>query len=304
MTDSAPVTDDRDQLTHNHIPEHLVAKGRDSGGNIHLGEIKYLHQPRDPYGNPLPPAPRFGDLLTPALDDLRVKDWHRLPPMGDKTTARYIAEIAHLPEVVKATEKAHKVDTRWKAIHGDYRKAVADRDEWIRTTRTEIQIDANRGGQKHGITKATADRLAELDATVNAYERILGPVASQGASVGQLRAAPAGNLQQSIVADAVADLTVPDASRLMVACYWVNAHNAARQRMSMPPGDWPASTMDITGMLHGKGMRHAICWAREHSREENLQLQELSRQAGPWQQELTEGLVRSWMQKAVDAAAA
>ena len=206
MTDSAPVADDRDKLTHKNIPEHLVAKGRDSGGNIHLGEIKYLHQPRDPYGNPLPPAPRFGDLLTPTLNDLRVTDWHRLPPMGDKTTARYIAELAHLPEVVKATEKAHKVDTRWQSIHADYRKAVADRDDWIRTTRTEIQVDANRGGQKHGVTKATADHLAALDAIVNAYERILGPVARQGASVGHLNAAPGANLQQSIIADAVADL--------------------------------------------------------------------------------------------------
>ena len=246
MSNDPPVTDTRESLTHSHIPEHLVAKGRDSGGNIHLGEIRYLHRARDPYGNPLPDPPRFGDLLTPALDDLRVKDWHKLPPMGDKTTARYIAELAHLPEVVKATEKAHKVDTRWTAIHGEYRKAVADRDEWIRTTRTEIQIDANRGGTKHGITKATTERLGELDATVTAYERILGPVASQGASVGQLRAAPAGNLQQSIVADAVADLSAADASRLMVACYWINAHNAARKAMGMPPGDWPAATMDIS----------------------------------------------------------
>ena len=302
MTDSAPVADDRDKLTHKNIPESLVARGRDSGGTIHLGEIKYLHRARDPYGNPLPDPPRFGDLLTPALDDLRVKDWHKLPPMGDKTTARYIAEIAHLPDVVRATEKAHEVDTRWKAIHGDYRKAVAHRDDWIRTTRTEIQVDANKGGAEHGITKAAADHLTALDAIVIAYERILGPVATQGASVGHLTAAPGANLQQSIIADAVADLSPADASRLMVACYWVNAHNAARQRMSMPPGDWPASTMEITGMLHGKGMRHAICWAREHTREENLQLQELSRQAGPWQQELTEGLVRSWM-GFVDAAA-
>ena len=83
-----PVTDNRESLTHNSIPEHLVAKGRDSGGNIQLGEIKYLHRARDPFGNPLPDPPRFGDLLTPALDDLRVEDWHRLPPMGDKTTAR------------------------------------------------------------------------------------------------------------------------------------------------------------------------------------------------------------------------
>ena len=135
MTDPASVADDRDKLTHNHIPESLVAKGRDSGGNIVLGEIRYQHRQRDQYGNLLPDPPRFGDLLTPALGDLRVKDWHKLPPMGDKTTARYIAEIAHLPEVVKATEKAHKVDTRWKAIHSDYRKAVADRDDWIRIRR-------------------------------------------------------------------------------------------------------------------------------------------------------------------------
>ena len=83
-----PVTDNRESLTHNSIPEHLVAKVRDSGGNIQLGEIKYLHRARDSFGNPLPDPPRFGDLLTPALDDLRVEDWHRLPPMGDKTTAR------------------------------------------------------------------------------------------------------------------------------------------------------------------------------------------------------------------------
>ena len=137
MSNDPAVADQRDVLTRTHIPEDL-----------------------------LPDPPRFGDLLTPALDDLRVKDWHKLPPMGDRTPARYLAEIAHLPEVVKATEKAQKVDTRWKAIHGSYRKAVADRDEWIRTTRTEIQIDANKGGQKHGITKATAGRLADLDATV------------------------------------------------------------------------------------------------------------------------------------------
>ena len=62
MTDSAPVTDDRDQLTHNHIPEHLVAKGRDSGGNIQPAEIRYQHQPRDHYGKPLP-------------DRVRVREW-------------------------------------------------------------------------------------------------------------------------------------------------------------------------------------------------------------------------------------
>ena len=33
MTDSAPVADDRDKLTHSHIPEHLVAKGRNTSGN-------------------------------------------------------------------------------------------------------------------------------------------------------------------------------------------------------------------------------------------------------------------------------
>ena len=34
-----PVTDNRESLTHSHIPEHLVAKGRDSGGNIQLGDV-------------------------------------------------------------------------------------------------------------------------------------------------------------------------------------------------------------------------------------------------------------------------
>ena len=297
-----PVTDNRDQITHNAVGE--LAEGLlDKQGNLTFEIKRTSPVARDQYGNPLPARPQFGDLLTPALGDLRVKDWHKLPPMGDRTPARYLAEMAHLPEVVKATEKAQKVDTRWQAIEGEYRKAIADRDEWIRTTRTEIQVDANKGGSKHGITKATAERLMELDATVAAYERILGPAASIGPRPGALKAMPM-NVLDNLVADSVADLSVSDASRLLVACRWVNAHNAARKAMSMPPGDWPASTMDVTGMLHGKGTKYAICWAREHGRDEVLQLQELDRQAGPWQQTLTEGLVRSWMQKAVDAAAA
>lgn len=40
MTDSAPVTDDREVLTHNHIPEYLVARSRHSDGKIQLGEIR------------------------------------------------------------------------------------------------------------------------------------------------------------------------------------------------------------------------------------------------------------------------
>ena len=67
MSNDPPVTDNRGSLTHNSIPESLVARGRDSGGNIQLGEIKYLHRARDPCGNPLPDPPRFGDLLTPAV---------------------------------------------------------------------------------------------------------------------------------------------------------------------------------------------------------------------------------------------
>jgi len=38
MSTDPAVADDRDRLTHNHIPESLVAKGRDSGGNIVLGD--------------------------------------------------------------------------------------------------------------------------------------------------------------------------------------------------------------------------------------------------------------------------
>ena len=72
MTDSAPVTDNREVLTHNHIPEDLVARSRHSDGKIQLGEIRWQHRARDPHGNLLPDPPRFGDLLTPALDDLRV----------------------------------------------------------------------------------------------------------------------------------------------------------------------------------------------------------------------------------------
>ena len=40
VTDSAPVTDDREVLTHNHIPEYLVARSRHSDGKIQLGEIR------------------------------------------------------------------------------------------------------------------------------------------------------------------------------------------------------------------------------------------------------------------------
>ena len=76
MTDSAPVTDNREVLTHNHIPEDLVARSRHSDGKIQLGEIRWQHRARDPHGNLLPDPPRFGDLLTPALDD------PVLPPRG------------------------------------------------------------------------------------------------------------------------------------------------------------------------------------------------------------------------------
>ena len=65
MSTDPAVADNRDQLTHNHIPEAPVARCGESGGNIQLGEIKHHHRPRDPYGKPLPEPPRLGDLRTP-----------------------------------------------------------------------------------------------------------------------------------------------------------------------------------------------------------------------------------------------
>ena len=132
MSTDPVITDRRDEITHNHIPDGLADR-RDSGGNIVLGEVRYGHRP-------VAPEP---DELTPFLARTKVKP-RDLPSYTGGDAVTYCAKVAGLPAIAKAAAREAKATAAWRDAEAQLRDARTKLRESCRGWRTDAAIEQLR----------------------------------------------------------------------------------------------------------------------------------------------------------------
>ena len=283
MSTDPIITDRRDEITHNHIPDGLADR-RDSGGNIVLGEVRYGHRP-------VAPEP---DELTPFLARTKVKP-RDLPSYTGGDAVTYCAKVAGLPAIAKAAAREAKATAAWRDAEAQLRDARTKLRESCRGWRTDAAIKLNQGGALD-IPQAVRKEWQELDAQVRMLEAILGPTTEGSA----LKCRPT-SLRGMILGDAVARLSFEEAADLLFAAQAVGAHQGARRAAGLPPAKLPTSTIEVSQLIRGT-RPGSPSWMRDN-KAERRRMFALDRQLAPILAELREEIAAQTRQRMVDAAA-
>ena len=288
--DAGSVTDRREEITHNHIPESF-REHMDSGGNIVVGTMR--RRPRlDALGRPLQTPEQ--DELGPLLERTKIKP-RDLPTYSGGDTVAYIAGVAGLSSVGKACARADKAVAAWADAERELNTARKELRDACRGWRTEAAIDMN-SGNAFSIPPAVETAWRKADERVRLLEAVLGETTPGG----RLKSRPSVDIRTMILADAIASLSFDEVAELVYAAACVGAHQGARKANGLPPAPLPLSTKEVTDLVVGV-MPASPSWMREHPKD-RARLRALRNQLGPHIEELRGEMAATTRQRLMDAA--
>ena len=150
MTDSAPVSDRRDEIRAGEPFPESARPLLDANGNIVL---ETRGHPRvDALGRVL--GPEAEPDLASAVVKAAKFDPRKLPPYTGTDPVAYVASLVGLTTVVKACDRADKATAAWADAEAQLRTARQELKQLNRSARTDQAIQLN-AGKSMSITAAT-----------------------------------------------------------------------------------------------------------------------------------------------------
>ena len=291
MTDSAPVTDRRDEIRAGEPFPESARPLLDANGNIVL---ETRGHPRvDALGRVL--GPEAEPDLASAVVKAAKFDPRNLPPYSGTDPVAYVASLVGLTTVVKACDRADKATAAWADAEAQLRTARQELKQLARSARTDQAIQLN-AGKSLSIPAGTTKAWREADERVRLLEAVLGDTNPAGKPKARPR-----NLRAMIVGDAIGGLSFDEAAAMLWAATAVSMAQASRHGAGLPPSpNLPMSTKEVAEFIFGV-LPGSPSFMRDHPADRK-RMSLLRRQLGEHAENLRRELIATAREKMLAAA--